>query len=769
MIQFCENRAGRYKVVEFPANIAVKKGMYQNSTLRDLMSSEHVLRANIDGLCVPGVLSAVVQPIVQLSDMSIVGYEALTRVAARPPAAPDWWLERAREMGMRERVEVACWRAILELGSPPDDRLLFMNISPAMLAEPDLLALLDQLPEHVVIEITEQEAVADYERVQKDLEPWLAKNVRLAIDDAGAGHSSLRHVIELLPDFIKIDRSLIQGIDTDRNRRALVHSLVTFAHEVGITVIAEGIETDSELEIIRDAEVALGQGYLLARPERPWPQLALTAPSRDKAGINYKGLAFPDRKVSEEARFRDKLAHADDAKAACEAVVEFLFRRGEIMPSLYLEREGQLRCIAQRGLWQILDGMSESAGITGRSWSRCEPIVVGDVAQSSDYLEAIPGITSEICIPITDDGEAIGALNVESFAPMADDTRALLERCAMFLVERLRIVGWRGVDDPWRRAGLASVKISGLAFEPHTHETAVEILREASGMDSVCFISCVDEKPQLVEAHGPLGPILSSLPEDEMVDLTGLVNDVNSCYSANDSIGHGSIGTESIREFARAIIVLPLRSGGTRIGTVVLAHSRPRALSSDDVEPLELIAGHLAATLDASALVHQLRLEATRDTLTGLANRAAFDKELTRESELPHMLRRAALIIDIDHFKNINNDYGHITGDFALQSLAQHMKSNAPDLEVYRYGGDEFSCLFPYRDKEDAVNIAKRLCEHATSALLPYGSTVTAGMSLPKITESPWETFKHADEALIGAKRNARGEVALHAPLFAHE
>jgi EAL domain-containing protein (putative c-di-GMP-specific phosphodiesterase class I) len=279
--------------------------VYSNLPTRENLPSVHRLRASIDGLCVPGVLTAVVQPLVNLADMNIVGFEALTRVPASPPGAPDWWLERAGELGMRQRLEVACWRAILELGSAPRNALLFVNISPATLAEPDLLALRDQMPERIVIEITEQQAVADYAQVQRDLVPWLSKNVRLAIDDAGAGHSSLRHVIELLPDYVKIDRSLISGINADRNRTALLHSLVTFAHEVGITVVAEGVETVGELEVVRDAGVDLGQGFLFARPSRVrgklWPEVALASTSPERLDLRRERPSH-DRREREEAR-----------------------------------------------------------------------------------------------------------------------------------------------------------------------------------------------------------------------------------------------------------------------------------------------------------------------------------------------------------------------------------------------------------------------------------------------------------------------------------
>jgi diguanylate cyclase (GGDEF)-like protein len=733
-----------------------------NTRVADIPPTTDALRASVEGLCVPGVLAAVVQPIVGLSDMTIVGYEALTRIPLQPPNAPDWWLDRAGELNLRAQLEVACWRTIIELGPPPDDRLLFLNVSPATLAEPDLLALRDALPERVVIEVTEQEAVADYARLREDLRPWIARNMRLAIDDAGSGYASLRHVIELVPDFIKIDHSLVHGIDTDRNRRALVHSLVAFAREVGITVIAEGIETEAELDIVRDAEVSLGQGYLFARPERAWPEVAYTAAGHSGSNGSASDHRPSSPALGEDARLENKLAQATDAKAACEAVVESLYRRGQLMPSLYLEFEGQLRCIAQRGLWQVLDGMSGSTGVTGKTWASKEPTVISDVRQSPDYLEAIPGVISETCVPIVCEGEAIGALNVESLVPLGANTVELLQRCAELLVARLKIVGWRARDLPWRRASRASTTISRLAPEDRTPEAMVEILCEASGMDSVCLIKTSDDARDRTFAIGPLGSILSALPDKEIADLARLVDSVRSCYTASDTMGRGFVGTESIREFARAVIVLPLRSGGVRIGTVVLANSRPRALSGEEVEALEIIVDHLASSLQAAELITHLGRKAHKDALTGIGNRAAFDEELEREVLRPDSARRAALVVDIDHFKKINDAHGHLTGDDVLRCLAEQLAKSSTDVQVFRYGGDEFACLIPHDDPHGTTAIAKALCENADRALLEYGSSVTAGLAIAREAESPWATFGRADDALLTAKRHFRGEVILH-------
>ena len=248
-----------------------------------------------------------------------------------------------------------------------------------------------------------------------------------------------------------------------------------------------------------------------------------------------------------------------------------------------------------------------------KTWVTSKPILVSDVRRSGDYMEAIPGVISEICVPVRCEGATIGALNVESLTPLADDTLGLLQHCAELLVERLNSVGWRGNDSPWRRAALASMNISRLALETQSPEAVIEILREASGMDSVCLMQMMDGTPHVTAATGPLGSILTSVPDDELAFLAGLVDTVNSCYTANEALGRGFVGTESIRMFARAVVVLPLRSGGSRIGTIVLANSRPRALSGEDVEPLELLAGQIGATLDATALLDRIRQNARQD------------------------------------------------------------------------------------------------------------------------------------------------------------
>jgi EAL domain-containing protein (putative c-di-GMP-specific phosphodiesterase class I) len=555
--------------------------------------SPSAVRRAIQFLCEPGVIEAHVQPVVRPADQLIVGYEALARMPLDPVRSPDWWLSKSEEVGLRTGLEVACLAAATDLGTPPGERLLFVNLSPSLLSEPAALRLLDRLPERVVVELTEQEAVEDYDELRRDLAPWLARGVRIAIDDAGAGYSSLRHVIELTPDFLKLDRELVRDLDSDRNRRALVSAMAAFAAEVGTSVIAEGVETAEELEVLRDAEVDLVQGYLLARPGLPWPVVS------DQSGPGEgRGHPQPRPGSAAEERMAEALSRATDSRRACAAVVEHLFRQGQIMPSAYLERHGELRCTAQRGLWQILDGMSGSSGITGRTWKTGRPIVVPDVAKNPAYLEAIPGVVSEICVPIVVGGSAVGALNVESLTPLPTGMLAQMEWCADLLAARLQVIGDDLKESTWDRTVRASVIISGIVDNPQMPDRLLRCLRDASRMDSAALIVNGPDRPSVAAAVGPLGEALVALTPSELHSLSSLVNDIRSCYTGGDALGRGFVGTDSLRDAgARVVMVLPLWAQRQRLGSVVLAHSRPLQLSGEEVRPLETLADHVASAL----------------------------------------------------------------------------------------------------------------------------------------------------------------------------
>jgi EAL domain-containing protein (putative c-di-GMP-specific phosphodiesterase class I) len=210
----------------------------------------------------------VFQPIFDLRDGEVFALEALARFDCDPYRPPDVWLAEAHRVGLGVELEVALLRSAVEqLERLPAGAVLTLNAGPEALCSPTLLAALAAAdPGRLVIELTEHVAVEDYPALNEALSELRASGVRLAIDDAGSGFASLMHILRLAPEFIKLDRQLISSIDVDPVRRSLASSLMRFAEETGATMIAEGVETASELDVLEGLGIRHAQGYYLGRP-----------------------------------------------------------------------------------------------------------------------------------------------------------------------------------------------------------------------------------------------------------------------------------------------------------------------------------------------------------------------------------------------------------------------------------------------------------------------------------------------------------------------
>jgi EAL domain-containing protein (putative c-di-GMP-specific phosphodiesterase class I) len=224
-------------------------------------------------------LCAVYQPIVELATGEVIGVEALARFAHEPIRTPDKWFAEAKALGFAERFELAAVeRALAVVEDVPAGWFVSVNVSPDTAGTDDLAALLAAAPaERVVLELTEHDEIADYESLRQSLDRLRARGVRIAVDDAGAGYAGLQHILRLTPEILKLDLQLIRGIDRDIARRALARCLVDFAGEIGAAVLAEGISSLAELDVLRAVGVPLGQGYYLGRPAADLPaSLGLT-------------------------------------------------------------------------------------------------------------------------------------------------------------------------------------------------------------------------------------------------------------------------------------------------------------------------------------------------------------------------------------------------------------------------------------------------------------------------------------------------------------
>jgi PAS domain S-box-containing protein len=207
----------------------------------------------------------VFQPIVEFERSPIVGYEALTRF--NDGTDPEVVFARAAAVGLGAELEITTLQAALAAAEAlPRSAWLNLNTSPELiLAGEPLSTLLRRSRRRLVLEVTEHTAIADYPAFRAAMAA-LGPRVDLAVDDVGAGFASLRHILELRPAFVKLDRSLVAGLESDYARHAMIAGLRHFARATGFRLIAEGIETDQELAVLRALDVGLGQGFLLGRP-----------------------------------------------------------------------------------------------------------------------------------------------------------------------------------------------------------------------------------------------------------------------------------------------------------------------------------------------------------------------------------------------------------------------------------------------------------------------------------------------------------------------
>ncbi|MDZ7726867.1 MAG: EAL domain-containing protein [Dehalococcoidia bacterium] len=218
----------------------------------------------------------VFQPIVDLKRGVSAGYEALARFTVEPAASPDRWFVAAQQHGCAAELETRTLRNALSeaaLGLPRNT-FLTVNISPETLTSAAFRGLCDDVPRlhGVVFELTEHAPVRDYDTLRAAIREATDRGAMIAVDDAGAGYSSLSHILELRPAFVKLDRVFVDGCDRDPAKAALIGMLGRFVGELDAWIIAEGVEHAGELDTLVHLGVPLAQGYYMARPRHEWAQ-----------------------------------------------------------------------------------------------------------------------------------------------------------------------------------------------------------------------------------------------------------------------------------------------------------------------------------------------------------------------------------------------------------------------------------------------------------------------------------------------------------------
>ncbi|MFI8647773.1 bifunctional diguanylate cyclase/phosphodiesterase [Pseudomonas iridis] len=290
-------------------------------------------------------LHSLFQPIICLSERRILGYEALTRGPSNSPLhSPIALFAVARQAGRLSELEIACRQsACRRFNEQKLPGKLFLNVSPESLLEAAhqpgrTLQLLQDFgipPSQVVIELTEQTPIDDFQLLQTALHHYRAMGFSIALDDLGAGYSSLRLWSELRPDYVKIDRHFIDGIHQDALKREFVGSILQIAKASRAQVIAEGIELPEELAVLTEMGVDLVQGYLLGRPQEHPPRDARALmPKHDSSAV-----ALNDEGSDLSALLNEQPAVGRDTPTA--TVLEAFRRQANLNSLAVLDEQGQ--------------------------------------------------------------------------------------------------------------------------------------------------------------------------------------------------------------------------------------------------------------------------------------------------------------------------------------------------------------------------------------------------------------------------------------------
>ena len=209
----------------------------------------------------------VYQPIYELSTGNLIAVEALTRFDTEPLRSPDLWFAAAHEAGLGTELELAAIASAIEHARDlPTHVDLSINASPVTMGDPRLMEMLSRTDRRITVEVTEHVSVADYEDFATTIALLRTTGARIAVDDAGAGVASLRHIVHIAPNVIKLDISLTQGVSDSPLRLALATSLIEFAQQTGAQLLVEGVEEADDLQAWARLGAHGVQGFLVGRP-----------------------------------------------------------------------------------------------------------------------------------------------------------------------------------------------------------------------------------------------------------------------------------------------------------------------------------------------------------------------------------------------------------------------------------------------------------------------------------------------------------------------
>lgn len=440
-----------------------------------------------------------------------------------------------------------------------------------------------------------------------------------------------------------------------------------------------------------------------------------------------------------------RCASATTISAACEGLADDLYEFWDL-PSVYLLVDGRLRCQAARGYFQVVDGFTVHTGIIGRAIGEDRAVVVPDVRLDPSFVAAIPGVVSEACLPIHVHGEVAGAVNVESWAALPADVLEVLWAAAAELGRTIERLGGLPPVPLAQRLARIAVELTALTDADAIRLRGVEGAREVSGMSSAA-VSELDPSGTwtVTAAAGPLAATFSEWTDQDLRVMAGWV------HAGTSSHFPGGVDVPPGYEFllragVRAIAVQPMVVAGRVTGLITTADAAPVDHDPTIGAALELLAAQTGASLANADAMAELSRRAQEDPLTGLRNAAAFAADLAAAKP-----GTTCLLLDIDHFKQVNDTFGHLAGDRLLCALADELSAQVRGgAHVYRVGGDELAVLLR-SEPDDIPAVAQRLVDAArrVRTTVSIGAAHISG-GAPQLARS------RADEALYRAKSQGR-------------
>jgi diguanylate cyclase (GGDEF)-like protein len=450
---------------------------------------------------------------------------------------------------------------------------------------------------------------------------------------------------------------------------------------------------------------------------------------------------------------------ADEPSRGVEAAVEMLYDTVDgVMPSVFVLEHGRLWLVAQRGYAVVPDGITIESGITGRAIRLGRAQLVPDVRADSDYVAALPGVVSELAVPLRAGRTIVGLLNVESeralpdgavealrplvrsLAPLADSMRSSRTLDLAALARLFVHLG--SLRDPLDIAALGAASLPKVLPVTASQIVIWGELGTASELASW----------QAADTSEPL-----SLEE---IEIARAQSDPSVVCQVLDVAGRRR-GRRS-----RSVVWLPLRANADELGALVGMNRGASHVDPVLLDTAAVLAAHIAASLDAAFSLQRERQSAATDPLTGILNRRGLEERLEKELAAAQERRvpLSLLVIDCDDFKEINDRAGHEFGDTLLREVADVLARALPDgAEAARLGGDEFVVMFPGAGADAAEALGGQIRTLLTEGLTDAGFPldISGGVSTyPFDGAKPTTLLRAADQALYAAKAAGKGRIA---------